>query len=130
MHANEALLRNAYAAMAAGDGRGLADLLMSDTTWIICGSGKLAGSYRGPDEIFGLWKSIAAQTGGGLRLDVHDVLANDQRGVVLVTARGSRNGRQLDERQVAVFEFGDNDTVTRATFIYENPDAYEAFWSD
>lgn len=130
MHANEVLLRSAYSAMAAGDGRSLAGLLTSETTWIICGNGKLAGSYRGPDEIFGLWKAIAAETGGGLRLDVQDVLANDHRGVVLVTARGTRNGRQLEERQVAVFEFGDNGKVARATFVYEDPDAYDAFWSD
>ena len=130
MHANETLLRNAYEAMSAGDGHSLAKLLTSDTTWVICGRGSLAGSYTGPDEIFGLWKAIAKQTGGGLRLDVRDVLANDERGVVLVTARGDRNGRQLDERQVAVFEFGENGTVARATFIYENPDEYDTFWTD
>lgn len=115
--------------MAAGDGRSLAKLLSAETTWVICGTGKLAGSYRGPDEIFGLWKAIAEQTGGGLELDVQDVLANDQRGVVLVVARGERNGRRLDERQVAVFEFGEHGTVRRATFVYEDPVAYDSFWS-
>jgi uncharacterized protein len=130
VHANELLLRNAYEAMAAGDGRRLATLLTPDTTWVICGRGKLAGSYTGPAEIFDLWKAIAAQTGGGLRLEVQDVLANDDRGVVLVVARGERNGRRLDERQIAVFEFAAPGTVARATFVYENPDAYDAFWAD
>ena len=116
--------------MAAGDGRSLARLLAAETTWVIGGRGKLAGSYQGPDQIFGLWKAIAAQTGGGLRLDVEDVLANEQRGVVLVVARGERHGRHLDERQVAVFEFSDDATVRRATFIYEDPEAYDSFWSD
>lgn len=126
----ELLLRDTYAAMAAGDGRTLAKLLTPDTIWVIAGKGKLAGTYRGPDRIFGLWKAIAEQTGGGLRLDVHDVLANDDRGVVLVTARGERRGRLLDERQVAIFEFGDPGKVRTATFIYEDPDAYDAFWED
>jgi ketosteroid isomerase-like protein len=128
VHPNEKVLRDAYVAMAAGDGRTLAQLLTPDTIWIIRGRGKLAGSYRGPDEIFGLWKAIAAQTGGGLQLDVQDVLANDDRGVVLVNARGARNGRVLDERQVAVFEFVEHGKVGVATFIYEDPDAYDAFW--
>jgi ketosteroid isomerase-like protein len=116
--------------MAAGDGRTLAQLLTSDTVWVIRGRGKLAGEYRGPDEIFGLWKSIAAQSGGGLRLEVEDVLANDERGVVLVMARGERGGRVLEERQVAVFEFASPGRVGRATFIYEDPDAYDRFWDD
>jgi ketosteroid isomerase-like protein len=130
VHANETLLRNAYVAMSAGDGRSLAKLLTADTTWVIAERESLAGVYTGPDDIFGLWRAIAKQTGGGLRLDVQDVLANNERGVVLVTARGERNGRQLDERQVAVFEFGDNSTVVRATSIYEDPDEYDTFWSD
>ena len=116
--------------MAAGDGRSLARLLAAQTTWVIGGRGPLSGSYHGPDQIFGLWKAIAAQTGGGLRLEVEDVLANDQRGVVLVVARGERHGRHLDERQVAVFEFSDDATVRRASFIYEDPQAYDSFWSD
>lgn len=127
---NETLLRETYKAMAAGDGRTLAKLLTADTTWVICGKGKLAGSYRGPDEIFGLWKAIAEQAGGGLQLDVQDVLANDTRGVVLVVARGERRGKHLDEHQVAVFEFGGEGKVRTATFIYEDPDAYDAFWAD
>ena len=30
------------------------------------------------DEIFGLWKRVAEQSGGGLQLEVRDVLANDE----------------------------------------------------
>lgn len=114
--------------MAAGDGGTLAKLLTADTTWVICGKGKLAGSYRGHDEIFGLWKGIAEQTGGGLQLELQDVLANDDRAVALVVARGERNGRLLNESQVAVFEFADHGKVQLARFIYEDPDAYDSFW--
>ena len=128
VHPNERLLRDAYDAMARGDGRTLGKLLTPETTWVIPGNGALAGRYQGPDEIVGFWKRIAEQTGGGLRLEVLDVLANEQRGVVLVAARGERNGRQLDERQVAVFEFGADGTIDTATFIYEDPAAYDEFW--
>jgi hypothetical protein len=37
-------------------------------------------------------------------LDVVDVLANDDRAVVLVVATGSRGSHRLHERQVAVFD--------------------------
>jgi hypothetical protein len=104
-------------------------MLASETVWVIAGSGQLAGTYVGPDEIFDLWKQIAAQTGGGLKIDVKDVLANDERAVVLVTARGERDGHHLDESQVAIFELSDG-KVSNATFIYEDAAAYDQFWED
>lgn len=122
-------MRDAYRAMAAGDGRALGNILTADTTWVIAGHGTLAGVYTGPEEIFGLWKRIAEQTGGGLRLDVEDVFANDTRAVVLVRAMGNRGTRQLAERQVAIFELV-NRKVETARFIYEDPDAYDSFWAD
>lgn len=82
----------------------------------------------GPDEIFGVWKKTAEQTGGGLRLELHDVLANDQRAVAIVTGRGERNGRTMEERQLVVFELSDG-LITEARFVYENPSAYDEFWS-
>lgn len=129
VHPNESLVREAYSAMAAGDGRTLAKMLTPDTTWVICGKGGLAGSYQGPDKIFGLWKGIAEQTNGGLQLELQDVLANEARAVAIVVARGERNGRVLDERQLAHFEFSADGKVQTARFIYEDPDAYDAFWT-
>jgi hypothetical protein len=57
------------------------------------------------------------------------VLANDERAIALVTARGRRGDRQLAERQVALFEM-DGGKITEATFVYENPDVYDSFWED
>jgi ketosteroid isomerase-like protein len=127
MHDNERFIREFYDAMARGDGRTLAAALTSESQWIMPGDGILSGSYVGPNEIFGLWKRIADQSGGGLELELRDVLANDTHVVALVTVRGSRGDRQLEEGQVAVFEFADG-TLRSGTFIYEDPHAYEAFW--
>ena len=102
----------------------------ADHTWVICGQGRLAGSYEGPDAIFGLWKRIARTSRRRIAIEVQDVLANDRRGVVLVVDAASEAESRLDERQVAVFVFADDSTVERATFIYEDPAAYDSFWSD
>lgn len=93
------------------------------------GHGPLAGTYTGQNEVFALWKDIAAQTGGGLHLVVDDVLANDSRVVVLVVATGSRGGPVLNERQVAIFDLSGLKVQT-ARFIFEDPDAYDQFWTD
>ena len=127
MQGNEQFVREMYDAMARGDGRQLARALTAETQWVMPGRGVLSGTYTGPDEIFGLWKRIAEQSGGGLQLELRDVLANDDRAVASVSVRGRRAERELDEGQVAVFEFADG-VLQSATFIYEDPETYEAFW--
>lgn len=129
MHPNEERTRDIYDAMSRGDGRALARYLTPQTRWIIAGSGPTAGAYTGPDEIFGFWKKTAEQTGGGLRLQLRDVLANDERAVALVDVSGHRHGRELKERQVVAIEWTD-EVISSATFIYEDPRAYDEFWSD
>ena len=129
MHPNEKLIRNAYKAMKHGDGAALNMLLTPSTQWIIRGEGNLAGIYTGPNEIFRFWKQVAAKTGGGLRLEVQDVLANDNRAVAIVTVHGERGGKELAERQLAVFEI-QADKLISATFVYERPQIYDDFWDD
>lgn len=128
MHDNERLVRHAYEAMGKGDGSALAKLLTPTTEWVIRGDGALAGTYTGPDEIFEFWKLVAKKTGGGLRLKVRDVLANDDRAVALVDVSGRRGDVTLDERQIVIFELADGKAMS-ATFVYEQPDRYDAFWS-
>lgn len=128
MHVNEKLVRDLYDAMARGDGRALAQALTSETRWIIPGRGSTSGVYTGSDEIFGFWKRVAAETGGGLALALEDVLANDLRAVALVTVSGVRGERAFEGRQSAVFELADG-KITSATFVYEDPQAYEEFWA-
>lgn len=95
MHAMEERLRAGYAAMARGDGSALAQLLAPDAIWHIPGNNLLAGRYQGLDQIFRFWKKVAALSGGGMALEVLDVLANDERGAVFVVGRAQRNGRSM-----------------------------------
>lgn len=129
MHPNEKLLRDEYAAMARGDGKVLAEVLAPDALWTIPGHSPLAGTYTGLREIFSFWKRVADLAPGGLRLEVQDVLANDERGVLFVVGRGSRLGRSIEERGVHVFRF-EQGRAKEARFFYEDQGAYDAFWSD
>lgn len=128
MHTNEKRLRDGYDAMSRGDGKLLAELLAPDARWTIPGRSPLAGSYSGLKEIFSFWKRVAELAPGGLRLEVLDVLANDDRGVVFVVGRGTRLGRSIEERGVHVFRFEEGQ-AKEARFYYEDQDAYDAFWS-
>ncbi len=128
MHPNETALRNGYAAMAKGDGRQLAQLLDPSAEWHIPVRSPLAGMYKGLDEIFKFWKRVAELAPGGLRLEVLDVFAHDDRGVVFVVGRGARQGRSIEERGVHVFEFKAG-KIKNARFFYEDQNACDRFWS-
>jgi uncharacterized protein len=41
-------------------------------------------------------------TGGTFRVELHDVLANDEHAVSLYVARGEREGRTLEDKSVLV----------------------------
>lgn len=127
-HPNEQVVRDLYAAMDRGDGHALAKPLRPDTRWVIAGRSKLAGTYVGKDAIFDFWRRVARESGGGLRLSLRDVLANDARAVALVDVVGVRGETTLEAPQVVVFEL-DQGHVREARFIYEDQAAYDAFWS-
>ena len=128
MHANEAMVRDGYAAMSKGDGSKLAALLGPKSQWILPGTSPIAGTYTGPPVIFEHWKRIAVETGGGTKMDVIDVLANDDRAAALIRMHGSRGERTYDGHQVAIFEIADG-LISSATFVHHDAAAWDAFWS-
>ena len=63
----------------------------------------ISGDYRGPQEVLGFFGKLGELSGGTFRLEVHDILANDKQGVVLLTARGERDGQALAAREAHIW---------------------------
>ncbi len=99
-NANEELLRRGYAAFAAGDLDAVLAIFADDIAWHVSGQSQISGDYHGHKEVMGFFGKILEITGGTFRLDIHDVLANDTHGAVLVTAYGERPGDTLEMREV------------------------------
>ncbi len=102
-HPNEDLLRRGYAAFGAGDVDAVLSLFADDIVWHSGGVNQLAGDYRGHEEVMGFFGRLMEVTGGTFRMEIHDVLAGDQHGAVLVTAHGEREGQTLAMREVDVW---------------------------
>jgi ketosteroid isomerase-like protein len=100
---NEQLLRQGYKAFADGDLDTVRSLLADDIVWHNGGANQLAGEYTGPEEVVDLFGQLMEVTGGTFRLDVHDILANDTHGIVLVTVHAERDGRRLDMNEVHIW---------------------------
>jgi len=99
-HPNVARIRAGYGALSRGDVAVTNDLFAEDMVLHATGRNQITGEYRGRDEVYRVLAKLAEITGGTLHYDVHAVFADDEHGVALVTAKGSRDG-QTGEFDVA-----------------------------
>jgi uncharacterized protein len=126
-HPNEDLIRRGYEAFSTGDMETIASLLSEDVVYHIGGSSQLAGDYRGPQEVIGLFIRIFELSGGTFHIDLDDVLANDVHGVGLYTGHGEHEGRTLESREVNVFRLADG-KVTEIWNYVDDQDAVDRFF--
>ena len=119
-HPNEELLRNGYAAFATGDMETVAALFSPDITWHNGGANAISGDYRGHENVFAMFGKMMETTGGTFRLDIHDILANDTHGVVLVTAQAIRDGQDVSVREVNIWHLADGKATEFWDFAEDN----------
>jgi ketosteroid isomerase-like protein len=129
-HPNVARLKKGYDAFASGDLDTLRDLFADDILWHVPGNNPLAGDYKGQDEVFGFFAKIAQETGGTFKLELHDVLANDEHAVALVRLSAERNGKRLDgEPGVNVLHVNAEGKTTEFWGFSQDSAKIDEFWS-
>jgi ketosteroid isomerase-like protein len=127
-HANEDLLRRGFDAFGRGDMAAIAELFADDIVWHSPGNSPLSGDYKGRDSVLALFGKIAELSGGTLKVEVHDILANDEHGVVLTRGTAQRGGKSLDDNGVQVFHLRDGKAV-ESWFHPGDQAAADRFWS-
>jgi len=106
-HPNEDTVRKAYAALDSGDWQTLRGLLAADVKWHSPGRHAFSGDHHGPDAVLRWLTGIHEMTGGTFRVEIHDVLANDEHVVVLATAHGERGTHAVHDNHAQVFHVRD-----------------------
>jgi ketosteroid isomerase-like protein len=128
-HPNEDLLREGYAAFGRGDLDALQNQFFApDISWHYPGKSPFAGDCHGTGEVVGWLVRTFEVSGGTIRVELNDVVANDDVAVALTTVRAQREGRELSDDAVQVFRIRDG----KATEVWTYPaDLYanDAFWS-
>ena len=127
-HPNEDAVRKGYAAFAAGDLEALRGLFAPDIKWHTAGRSPLAGTVEGIDQVLEFFGRLAQETEGTLRLDLHDVLANDEHVVALMHAHARRKGRTLGTDVAHVFNMT-NGRVTEFWAVDTDPYTTDEFFS-
>src|SRR5437773_3980343 len=102
------LIRQVLDAFNRADSAAAADLLTDDIEWHEIGR---------PDPIIGK-EALEARLGAALpewdiRADAHDILANDEHGVALVSATANMGGRSLAYRTVEIYHIRDGKISAR-----------------
>jgi hypothetical protein len=116
MHPNEELVRHLYDARAGGDAAEIRAILSPDIVWHEPANyGGFAGDHAGIEavfrEVFGRYEQDYDDSG----LDLHDVLANDEHVVALVSWYAVRGGERVDGHELALYHVGSG-RVTEAWF--------------
>jgi ketosteroid isomerase-like protein len=106
-HANVQRIKDGYAAFAAGNFEVLNDFFADDVVWHVQGRNQLVGDYHGRDDVYAFFGRLMEITGGTFSLEVHAVLADDEHGVALVTATGTRDERTITTQDAQVFHLRD-----------------------
>jgi ketosteroid isomerase-like protein len=126
-HPNIEVIRSAYAAMGRGDLSVLNDVWSPDLVWHVPKGLPISGVYSGRDEIFGVYGQLAAFTQGSLRVELEDVLANDEHGVAMVRSQATRNGTTYHATELNLLYFEDG-KVTSFWSLAREPYPDE-FWA-
>ena len=101
-HPNEELVRKGFDAFSKGDVDTLRALYDPDAVWHAPGRSPLSGDHRGVDDILDFFARTMERIAGIFRVELHDVVANDEHAVVMYVARGERGGKTLEDKSVLV----------------------------
>lgn len=126
-HPNETLVRNGYEAFAKGDMQTVNDLFAEDIVWHVPGRSQLAGDYKGKDQVFEFFTKLINESGGTFQQEIHDVIANDEHAIVMVTWSAERGGNRFQDHNVHVLHV-QNAKVTEFWGYAEDQYGEDQFW--
>jgi hypothetical protein len=90
-------------------------------------TGRPAGHHQGADQVVAFLTKLQTLSGGTHRVELHDVIANDDHAVALHATRAERPGKQLQVDAVQVFHLRDG-KVTEAWTTHSDTYAFDEFW--
>jgi ketosteroid isomerase-like protein len=125
---NEALIRSGYDAFARGDVPTVLALFDPNILWHVPGRGPLSRDYRGPEDVLSFFQHFMTLSNGTFRIRVDDMLADDDKVVVLCTESAERGAKSWSSPQVHVWTLEDG----RATTFWQyqgDQQTEDEFWA-
>ena len=127
-HANVQRSQRAYEAFEKADMETVSEHMADDVLWHIGGHNSLTGDYKGKDAVFGFFGKLMQLTGGTFKIEVHDILANDEHSIALVREIAEKDGKKLDSKSVHVSHVDSQGRVKEFWGFEEDQAAADAFF--
>lgn len=129
-HGNVARMRDALETFNRGDLDAYREFFADDVVWFVRGAHPMAGAYRGIDALFDYFARAREVTGGSLRIEPIDIVADDHHAGVVASVRGHReDGRTLDVEMTEAFTFAEDGRVKEYWALATDQPVVDAFWA-
>jgi ketosteroid isomerase-like protein len=125
-HPNAQLVERLFGAFG-NDAKQISATFDRDVIWRVPGNTVMSGEYRGRRDVVAFLRRTGTETDGTYRSRLHTVLANDDWGLAVYRAWGTRNGIDLDVDQALVLKFVGG-VIAEVTAVPLDS-AFDAFWS-
>ena len=100
---NADLVRRGYEAFQKGDLAAFDDVLAEDCVWHVPGRGKLSGNKKGRQATVEYYGQLGTLSEGTVKVELHDLLANDEHVVGLHSVSVRRAGKAYEGTVALVF---------------------------
>ena len=120
-------VRDAFDAFQRGDMKALSDAWTDDFVWHARGS-VFGGDFKGKEAAMGAIARYPQEL-QDIKLDFHDIVANDNHVVALVNSSFKRNGKTYQDQIVYVFHINDQAKTTEGWIIADTELAKNALQS-
>jgi uncharacterized protein len=129
-HGTVARVREALETFNRGDLYAYREFFDDDVVWFVRGTHPMAGTYRGIDALFYYFAQARQVTGGSLRIDPIDIVADDRHAGVVARVRASRDDeRTLDIEMTEAFTFSESGRVKEFWALATDQAVIDAFWA-
>ena len=125
---NSVIVRKAYEDFTQGNIPSVFAVFDAGITWHVPGHSPLSGDYTGHDQVGGFFHRTMELSGGAFSIDVHNVLAEDDLVVALVTVNAERNGVSASFPEIHVWQMKDG-KVTDFREYQGDEQREDRFWS-
>lgn len=119
-HPNATIFRRGYAAFNSGDMDAIRELFDPNIVWHTGGRNRFSGDAHGIDETLGFFLELVQASNGTFHIDVHDIVANDDHAVAMVTTHQEIGGTKYEDLGAHVVHMK-NGRVTESWFFNWNP---------
>jgi len=92
------------------------------------GTSSIAGDYHGRDGIRLMMERIDTLTNSTFQVEIHDILGNDEHGIILYDEHAIRNGRRYDWNMIGIYHF-DNGKFSEVWLHPTSQDKFDSFMS-